>query len=135
MKNLIGLAIILAVVFGVWKIWEVYEDAQTTRDLERREIQKRGDGSRLPGMNYTLEQSYYTAKEKGTSGLRDFIKNYKGTPHLVDPRLGSIELDYAVLLNITSPSDARRVYEDVRERAGSTAALKDRIKQLEATFR
>lgn len=135
MKNLIGLVIILSVVLGVYKVWEFYEEQQNTKAAERREIQKRGDGSRLPGMNYTLEQSYYTAKEKGTSGLRDFIRNYKGTPHLVDPRLASIELDYAVLLNITSPTEARRVYEEVRERAASLPAVKDRIKELESTFR
>ena len=64
-------------------------------------------------MDPALENSYRMAKEKGAAGLRDFLNGYRGTPHLVDPRLGHIEIDYALLLNLNNPAEGRRVFNEV----------------------
>jgi hypothetical protein len=135
MKNLIGLLIVVGIVIGIWKTWEVYEQQQTTQELAKKDSAKLLDGTRFPGMDPALENSYRMAKEKGAAGLRDFLNGYRGTPHLVDPRLGHIEIDYALLLNLNNPAEGRRVFNEVKNRILASSPLQPRVKQLEASFK
>ena len=88
--------------------------------------------STLPGLPATLEASLATAEKQGASGLRDWLKNYR--IYVRDPRLAAIELDYVVLINLQDPTEARRIFKDVKDRTPTFSPIYDRVKRLEKTF-
>ncbi|MBM3845580.1 MAG: hypothetical protein FJ405_04750 [Verrucomicrobia bacterium] len=134
MKQFIWLLIIGGVLLGVFRLWEFYDQQQQTKDLKEKEIRQITDGSNLQGMSQALEGTYRTAQSKGVLGLRDFLRDYKGTEHLLDPRMGHIELDYAVLMMSKDPAVARRVFTEVKDRTPPHSPLQQRLKLMERTF-
>jgi hypothetical protein len=65
-------------------------------------------------------------------GLKDFLSTYGNTVN--DPRLAAIELDYAVLVAPSNPSEARRVFAKVKGRLQENSPVYDRMKRLEKTY-
>jgi hypothetical protein len=86
----------------------------------------------LPGLPPALEASLEAARKKGAAGLRTWLINYR--VHVRDPRLASIELDYAVLVSHHDPAEARQVFRQVQQRTPPTSPLYERVKRLEKAF-
>jgi hypothetical protein len=51
-----------------------------------------------------------------------------------DPRKAWIELDYCVVLARENPKEARRIFDQVKQRIRPDSPVYPRIKQLEPTF-
>ena len=128
MKNLIGLAMIAAVLFGAYKLWEVYDQSNTTKKLEGRVDQRQEFGAHLQGMDLRLEQRLREAYGKGALGLAAFLKDYGNTVHLQDPRLAWVELDYAKLLINKDPGQGKKVFQQVQARVPNGSALAAKVK-------
>ena len=133
MKILIAILILLGVLFVGWKVWEKWDEASQQKDL-----QAKGSGPidprSLPGMDSRLEPSLDEAKRGGARTLKAWLDKNNRSPLLKDPRLASIELDYAVLLTAESPTEARKVFAKVKERIPPDSPLYPRIQQLQKTF-
>ncbi len=128
MKNLIGLAMIAAVLFGVYKLWEVYDQSNATKKLEGRVDQTREFGAHLQGMDLRLEPRLREAYGKGALGLAAFLKDYSNTPHLQDPRLAWVELDYAKLLINKDPGQGKKVFLQVQARVPTGSPVAGQVK-------
>lgn len=86
----------------------------------------------LPGMTPSLEPILAASYKRGAVGLRDFIATYGRT--VQDPRLGSIELDYVVLVAKNNVAEARKVFDRVKARTIPGSPIYDRVTQLEKTY-
>jgi hypothetical protein len=86
----------------------------------------------LPGMPPQLAASLETAEGRGPATLKKWLEvNRK---NLRDPKLGDIELDYAVAVFRQDSAEARAIYKDVKERTPAHSPLQARLKRLEHTF-
>src|SRR5689334_19321346 len=111
-KYLLALLILIGVGMGAWKLWEYWgsfkqPEAITSSSSSSSSSSPVVDGASLPGLPPRLEPYLQDAQRHGASGLRDFLARYGKV--VSDPRLGSIELDYVVLVAKNDPIEARRV--------------------------
>jgi hypothetical protein len=91
-----------------------------------------GSQLQLPGMPPQLAASLEVAEGRGPVTLKKWIEiNRK---NLRDPKLGDIELDYAVSVFRQDSSEARAVYKNVKERTPAHSPLQARLKRLQHTF-
>lgn len=136
MKGFISILIIGGLLYGVWKIWEVYDQKTSNQVTVQENVRRRADGTRLPGMDPGLENAYSDAMQGGVLSLKAFLQNYRNTSYLTDPRLAWIEIDYALLLRYKDPLEANRVFQTVKARSKSGHAMvQDRIRDLEGSFK
>jgi hypothetical protein len=134
MKALIAITIIIAAVMGGWEIYSHWLDVQ---DQERQKnkaeaAQQHVSPTQLSGMVPELEPILEVSQREGASGLRKFLTQYGKT--IADPRLGSIELDYVVLVANDNPGEAKKVFVRVKQRIPRESPLYPRVKLLEKTY-
>jgi hypothetical protein len=131
-KFLIALVIVVGLSVGAWQFynyWGHYKPKDTTSARQRPpEI----PDDQLEGLPPTLQPALNAARERGATGLKDFLGAYGNT--INDPRLAAIELDYAVLVAASNPTEARRVYAKVKARLQANSPAYDRMKRLEKTY-
>ena len=84
------------------------------------------------GMPEQLEPSLQAAEAQGPATLKKWLDLNRR--HLRDPRLGAIELDYAVAVSRNNPAEARQIYQAVKARTPSTSPLQPRLKRLAKTY-
>ena len=132
MKFVIAVVIILGLALGAMQLndyWGTFKHKDTSSARERPpEI----PDDQLAGMPPSLQPALDAARQRGASGLRDFLTTYGNT--ISDPRRAAIELDYVVLVAPSNPSEARRVFAKVKGRLQSNSPVYDRLKQLEKTY-
>jgi hypothetical protein len=135
MKALIALLILLAAFWVSKQLYRSYRDVEkshnTTEDASPAP-EAAAPSSNLPGLPASLETSLSAAEKQGAAGLRDWLHNYRIYAH--DPRLAAIELDYVVLISHEDPAEARRIFEDVKNRTPTFSPIYERVKRLENTF-
>lgn len=132
MKILIAILIVAAVVFVGVKVWQKWDETSRQQDLQ----QANGpvDAYSLPGLDRRLEKSLEDAKAQGAKGLKTWLDQNRNSPLVKDPRLAWIELDYAVLLSSENPSEARKIFNRVKERTPPDSPIQPRLQQLQKTF-
>jgi hypothetical protein len=136
MKVLISILLIVAFILGAWKFFDFYERHSNEKaQQEEEQARRRVNPDTLPGLDYRLATAYAEAQKKGLIGLRDFLKQYKGGPFLKDPKLAWIEIDYLLLVSVSDPAEARRIYADVHDRTKPESPVYDRVKSLEPNFK
>jgi hypothetical protein len=64
--------------------------------------------------------------------MQDWINQYGA--RVQEPRKSAIELDYAQMLVLGNPAEARRIFLAVKARNGPNSPLASRIKTLTRTF-
>ena len=131
MKNLIGLLMIGAVVLGVYKLWELYDQQSTTSSLAAKDTRRQEFGAHLQGLDQRLEQPLREAYSKGLLGLKGFLQDYRSTQFLQDPRLAWIEIDYAVMLVNKDAKQARTALLEVRDRLQPNSPAMPHLKEFE----
>jgi len=89
-------------------------------------------GEQLPGVPNQLEASLKAAQNSGATELKNWLKTYDRL--IQDPRKAWIELDYCLLVSRANPSEARRVFAEVRSRTPESSPVWQRITKLEKTF-
>lgn len=133
MKLVISVVIIIAVLFGGYKIWEYWDSVAHDRDLAQKEAASRKVvPEQLAGMPQGLEPAYQAAQKGGANGIRNWLRAYG--PRLEDPRKAWIELDYAVAISREDPVEAKKVFAEVKNRTPDTSPVFGRVKELERTF-
>ncbi len=133
MTKVISVLIILVVLYGGWELFFYWERVKNQEETQKKtEAAEAGMGDQLPGMPFQLEPTFRAAQARGAVGLRNWLKAY-GT-NVVDPRKAWIELDYCVLVSREDPSEARRVFAQVKDRTGPSSPVWSRIKRLERTY-
>jgi hypothetical protein len=135
MRVLIGILLVLVLGFGIYKVWEHWNEVKDQRVLE----EKAASGAdiqpdRLPGLPYQLESRLREAQQGGPAALKRFIDAYKRHPEVKDPRLAWIELDYVVLVSSTDPVEAKKMFREVKQRTPPDSPIYPRIKALEKTY-
>ena len=134
MKVLIAILIAVGVIFVAWKLYDRWEETNREKELQQARVSAQLDPRSLSGMDQRLEPSLDQARQGGAKALREWLDKNSRSPFLQDPRLASIELDYAVLLSAENPIEARKIFRRVKERIPTDSPLYPRIQQLQKTF-
>jgi hypothetical protein len=133
MTKLIAVVIIALVLFGGWELFFYWERVKNEEEDQKKQATATAVvPERLAGMPSELESSLKSAENLGATGLKNWLKVYG--PKLQDPRKAWIELDYCLLVSNSDPSQARRVFAEVKNRTPQSSPVWPRIKQLERTF-
>jgi hypothetical protein len=137
MSKIIGAGIVILLCWFGWILYQQWESVQAERAATPAgAAASRLDPRGLPGMpanlRDALESSLDKAQRDGAIGLREWLKNCR--QYVQDPRLGWIELDYCVLLAQSNPREAKRVFNEVKDRTPPTSPIYPRLKQLEKTY-
>jgi len=133
MTKLIAVLIIVAALYGGWKLflyWEKVEGEEETK--QKQDAAAIVDGDRLPGMSQKLEPSFQAARKQGAAGLRNWLKTHGQS--VEDPRKAWIELDYCIAVAREDPAEAKRVFAAVKDRIPPSSPVWPRMKQLERTY-
>ena len=136
MTKVIAAVLILLVLWAGWELffyWERVKNEQETQKKQAAAALVVGDN--LPGMpqySQGMESSLRKAQAQGAAGLREWLKAYG--KNVQDPRKAWIELDYCMLLSEKDPSEAKRVFAEVKARTPQSSPVWPRIKQLEKTY-
>ena len=133
MTKLIAALIIVVVLYGGWQLFFYWESVKNEQETEKKKaVAEAVLGDQLPGMPYQLDPNLRAAQNQGATGLRSFLKAHGDK--IQDPRKAWIELDYCVAVSREDPSEARRVFADVKKRTQTTSPVWPRIKRLEKTY-
>jgi hypothetical protein len=135
MKILVIILVVLVLVMGTFKLLDYWDKVSQ----EKENAVKVQDGSdikeyELGGLPYQLEQTYQQAKAKGASGMKDFLKKYGEAPKFQDPRKAWIQLDYVVMIAGSEPTEAKKIFLDVKSRIRTNAPIYRRIRAMSKTF-
>ena len=130
----------LLILGAIWGGKQLYNYWETVR--AKKETEDRGGApppattpaatAALPGLPANLEASLQAAQRQGGAGLKNWLNLYR--PHVSDPRLAAIELDYIVLITSTNPQEARRTFTAVKQRTPTNSPVYPRVKRLEKTY-
>lgn len=133
MTKLISILIVLVVIFVGYRLYVYWEKVESERDIQEERARKHPfDPKNLPGMPWTLEQSWEQASKAGVSAMSNWFALYGS--RVEDPRLAWIQLDYCLKLALVNPRDARELFALVKDRTPTNSPVYPRIKQLENTF-
>ena len=91
------------------------------------------DETKLPGVPTSFLPSLEIARKNGAPGLREWMRQHE--KRCLDPRLGWVQLVYAVLARGSKPDEAKVYFEMVRIRTATNSPIVPRILQLEPYFR
>ena len=131
MKALITIAILVGIyLFGK----TVYQQAKVKQAKE--EASQRGEpvgpADGLAGMPANFQPSLEAAIAQGSPALKAWIDRYR--PHIRDPKLAAIELDYVVLVSRSDPAEAKRAFQAVKARVPPNSPVYERVKRLDPTY-
>lgn len=133
MTKLIAALILVAVLYGGWELFFYWERVKNNEETEKKQIMSEAQmGDSLPGMPYQLDTSLKAAQDQGAAALGNWLKTYG--PRIQDPRKAWIQLDYCVLISREDPSEARRIFAEVKNRTQTSSPIWPRIKRLEKTY-
>ena len=131
MKFVIAVIIIVGLSLGAWQIhhyWGTSQESAPPPAAPAPEV----NGDELPGLPARLEPVLEAARQRGATGLHDFLRN--NGKMVEDPRLAWIQLDYVLLVAPSDPAEARKVFAKVKERLSPDSPVYPRMKQLEKTY-
>ena len=133
MTKVISVLIIAVVLYGGWELFFYWERVKNQEENQKKQQASEAVlGDQLQGMPYQLEPSLKAAQSRGPSGMKNWLKAY-GT-NIQDPRKAWIELDYCVLVSREDPSEARRVFADVKKRTEPSSPVWPRVQRLQKTY-
>lgn len=136
MTKVLGVLAIIVVIFGGYKLWEVWDTYDKEKDLKAQEIaQREVKGDSLPGLPGdvpNIQETLRKAQENGATGLRNWLKAYGARTE--DPRRAWIELDYMVLVSKDDTAEAKKIFAMVAGRLATNSPVYSRVQQLRPTF-
>lgn len=86
----------------------------------------------LEGMPPQFQASLDTAQSQGPAAMKRWLDTYRR--HIRDPKLGDIELDYAMALMRQNSGQAREIFSEVKARTPANSPLQPRLQRLAKTF-
>ncbi|NOS71646.1 MAG: hypothetical protein HOP33_17190 [Verrucomicrobia bacterium] len=138
MTKTIWAFIIVVVLYLAWLLYQNWagvrdeHDAQVQNNNNKQPVAVAVNGDSLSGLPAGLETSFRTAKDKGTTTLREWLKIYGS--QIQDPRKAWIELEFCVALARENPAEAKSIFASVKQRTPPSSPVWPRMKELEKTF-
>ena len=133
MTKLIAVVILLAVLYGGWELFFYWEKVKNEQEVQQKQAAAAiVAGEQLEGMPSQMEPMLKAAESQGAAGLRNWLKAYG--PSIHDPRKAWIELDYCLLISRENPSEAKRLFAEVKSRTPESSPVWPRIKKLEKAY-
>ncbi|HZR21463.1 MAG TPA: hypothetical protein VFE51_29545 [Verrucomicrobiae bacterium] len=133
MTRLIAALMILGVLFAGWELFFYWEKVKNEEETQKKQAAAAiVVGDQLSGMPQQLEPALKAAEAQGATGLRNFLKFYGRS--LQDPRKAWIELDYCLLIVRDDPSEAKRLFAEVKNRTPESSPVWPRIRKLEKAY-
>ncbi len=133
MRVLIGILIVVAVLFGGWKVWEYWQNVSEQQEGgPRREARAEIRPDSLEGMPYQLIPKLQEAEQRDAKTLKQFIETWRGS--IKDPRLAWIELDYVNRIAVENPVEAKKVFLSVKQRVPTNSVIYPRIQALSKSY-
>ncbi len=129
MKNFLVLLAVLIIAMAVWRAWDYYAHL----NLEPGQGPTAGTGA-FPHLDAKIQKALADARNKGPASYKAALDRYKNLGWLSDPWLANYQLDYAVIIAINDPSEARKVFSEVAERTRPDSPVYPRVEQLRPTF-
>ena len=114
------------------RLYVYWEKVHSEGDIQEQRARRPLDPQQLQGIPFQLEDSLKAATRNGVTGLGKWLNAYGG--QLQDPRLAWIEMDYCVMLTLSNPNEAKRIFNAIKERTSTNSPVFPRGKQLERTF-
>ena len=131
MKPLIGIAVVIAVIVGIWKMWDYWDQVNKERMATQAETEALAQ-QHFEGMPQQLEASLQKAQSGGSKSFKQWLEHYR--PSVKDPRLAAIELDYVLAIANENPVEAKRIFLQVKNRIPTNSPLYKRIQPLEKNY-
>lgn len=133
MTKLIAVLVIIGVLYGGWELFLYWEKVKNDEEVkQKQDAAAQVMGDQLPGMPPNLENSFQAARKQGTAATRNWLKQFG--QNVEDPRKAWIELDFCVAVAREDPTEAKRIFADVKSRVGNNSPVWSRVKQLEKTY-
>ena len=134
MTKLIAAFIIIVALFGGYHLFLYWERVKNEEETQKKQaVAAVVQGENLPGLPPGLEPSLKAAQQHSRGAFRKWLKTYDKA--LQDPRKAWIELDYCVAIAREDPSEARRVFAEVKKRTPPSSPVWPRVKALEKTYK
>lgn len=132
-KALIVLAIVAIVALGAWRLFDYWEKVQDDKQVAQQQAASTEvNPDALPGLPEGWDTSLRNAENNGGAALGNWLKTY-GTG-VQDPRKAWIQLDYVLMITRDDPQEAKRIFNDVRDRTPPTSPVWPRIHELEKSY-
>lgn len=133
MTKLIAAVIIVAALYCGWELFLYWDKVNHEQEVARKQaVVSEVRGESLQGMPYQLQGSLDAAQRQGAAAMAAWLKTYG--PSIQDPRKAWIELDYCLMISTEDPSEAKRIFADVKKRTPESSPIWPRIKKLEKTY-
>lgn len=133
MTKLIAALMLLAVLYGGWELFFYWEKVKNEEETQKKQsAAAMVVGEALSGMPQQLEPTLKAAESQGAAGLKSWLKSYGRA--IQDPRKAWIELDYCLLIGRDDPSEAKRLFAEVKNRTPESSPVWPRIKKLEKAY-
>jgi hypothetical protein len=128
MTKLLGILILVLLLFVGWKVIESWQEKSDGHNPPSGAVSP----DQLPGMPDSLKPSLDAAEAQGAAALASWLRTYDR--YLEDPRRAWIELDYCVMIARDDPTEARRIFREIRDRTPPASPVWPRLKQLERSY-
>ena len=132
MKGLTVVLIVLAVIFGGWKLWDYWDNVNMQKEASEKVVEV--SEGQMGQMSQELERSLTEARNKGPSALKAWLNRFEKSPKIPEDRLAWIKLDYVLMISQSDPLEAKKVFAEVKEKTPSTSKVYPRIQKLEKTY-
>jgi hypothetical protein len=133
MTKAIWALIIVVVGYLAYLLFLQWQQAESEHAGQRKEAAAAiVNGDALPGMPYQLDASYRVAKDRGAAAFRSW---FDANQHqLADPRKAWIQLELCRMMTRENPSEAKKIYAEVKSRVPPSSPVWPEVKALERTL-
>jgi hypothetical protein len=132
-KTLIIIAVVVVVALGGWKLFEYWETVEDEKfNAEKNAVSAVVNPDSLPGLPPGYDASLRAAQQQGTAALGNWLKVYG--PAVQDPRKAWIQLDYVLLITRENPQEAKRIFNEVKDRTPPNSRVWPRVHELEKSY-
>ena len=132
MKGLIAVLIVVAVIFGGWKLWDYWDTVNQQKEMAEKVPDLSEE--QMGRMSNELEKTLADARKQGPSAVKTWLDRFQKSPKIPEDRLAWIKLDYVLMVSQSDPLEAKRVFAEVKEKTPSTSRVQPRIKKLQKTY-
>ena len=134
MTKLIAALAVIAALFIAWQVFVYWDKVKNEEESVRKEAAAaeivRWD--QLSGVPDKLKDSLNKAETQGAPALRNWLKAYGSA--VQDPAKAWVELDYCVAVTRDDPTEAKRVFADVKSRVTKSSPVRPRLEKLAKTY-
>jgi hypothetical protein len=135
MSKLVVILLIVGFIWGIARIAKLYDKVDDHLNLKEENGSAPAPqitAADLAPLAPAVEASLAQAKANGPAALKAWLDGYGA--RVPEPRKSDIELDYAQLLVLSNPAEARRVFQAVKARTPPNSVIAPRVKKLARTF-